>query len=80
MLACVSNISLPTRHCWGLLDAQLAHGEPRLINTGGFRARAQNIGFVGNVIGGGQSSDFFEKADKGELMVPAGYENNRVTY
>jgi hypothetical protein len=61
MLLCVSG------HAWEsgtgrILDAELAHCESRLVDTGRFRTRAQDVGLDGDVVGIGYSLDLVEEA------------------
>lgn len=45
-----------------VLDAELTHGKPCLVYTGGFRSCSQNICFVGYVVGRCEPMHLVEEA------------------
>jgi hypothetical protein len=57
-----------SRHAGGLsehahvLDAELAHGESCLVDTGRLRSRSQDVGLDGDVVGVCYSLDLVEEA------------------
>ena len=48
------------------LDAQLPHGEARLVDARRLGARAQHVGLDGDVVGRGDAGDLVEEAGQGQ--------------